>query len=193
MTTTPETPTVEDAEIADLLNELTDEEGTRLLDMPLLKTWQAVLSNIETERVARITPGWAATIVGNWTSLKFSDVPAYHERYFEHLTELRQCLLDVIEFDPECLERMGADDIEENRGHYIEILLAWRLTVMRWELAWDCLDPDAAIEFAAIADASRLFLGEQGLIQHLGQREFQFTQEESDMLEARLVEALKEQ
>jgi hypothetical protein len=51
----------------------------------------------------------------------------------------------------------------------------WQITVLGWELDWDCMDPDAPAELAAISEVHTMFFGEVGLTALLDEIPFEFT------------------
>ena len=168
------------------------EDLNKPLEHTVLKMWQEVLKNIEEEEKGRITPAIATHVVSSWPKLSYSEVGAYFSYYYALMKELREDLNEVIASDPECLDRVE-DDAIENRELYLEIAFLWSDRIQQWDEAWDWEAPDAHVQIAAIADVSAVFIGQTGLLQHLSQPQvnFQMTEEDREALTARLQEAAK--
>ena len=176
-------------DIADL--ELLQEDANpgAIIRQPLLVIWRELLSNIDTERNARITLAQAQKITSTWPQLEYGDVPAYLDMYYEFLQEMRGIVLAELDSDPKAEEQFGDDDAVENRQHYINILFNWNLATSRWEKQWNTTAHNAAIGVAAIVDAHSFFLSQTGLVAHLNEIGFQFTEEDSAKLAQELAEA----
>jgi hypothetical protein len=157
-----------------------------VLTHTILEVWASVLSNIEANEGEHISPRYANSIVSNWTRLSFQDVSAYTRQYFTYLKALRDLLTAEIEKDPAALENVE-NDAEDNRGHYLELIGAWQEQIELWEQGWDSDAPDSHIVLAALADATSFFVGAQGLVEHLSQINFQFTDEDREALRLRLM------
>jgi len=154
----------------------------------ILQVWRDVLRNAETELEAKVTPQWAARITSSYAELQFRDMVNFRNRYFSKILELLTVVEDQIATDDECLNVTSPEeDAERNARHYKEVLKDWQLTYLGWELDWDCLDPDAAVEIAAIAEAHKMFFGQNGLTQQLENLKFEYT--EAD--QAAVAEALR--
>lgn len=153
----------------------------------LLQVWRAILEPAEQERHTRITPQWANRIVNTHTGLTFTDMPAFRDAYFDKVADLKKVLDYEISTDDECLNVTTAEeDAEQNSGHFLNVLTNWQLTVLDWELEWDCTDPDAAIDLASTAEVHRMFFSETGLTALLDQIPFEFTDMHREMLAATL-------
>ena len=176
----PELPADLQAEVNRELNQ------TPELTHTILEIWQSILSNIEANEDEHISPRYANSIVSNWPRLNFQDVKAYTKVYFTYLKTLRLILTNEIAKDPAALERVE-DDAEENREHYLELIGAWQEQIESWEQNWDSDAPNAHILLAALADATSFFVGAQGLVEHLSQINFQFTDEDREVLRERLL------
>lgn len=172
---------------ADLQAEVDRELGqTPVLTHTVLEVWASVLSNIEANEGEHISPRYANSIVSNWPRLEFQDVSTYTRQYFTFLKALREILTTEIDKDPAALERIE-NDAEENREHYLELIGAWQEQIEEWEQNWDSDDYQSHITLAALADATSFFVGSQGLVEHLSQINFQFTDEDREALRQRLV------
>jgi hypothetical protein len=171
----------------DLQKEVDRELGqSPVLTHTVLEVWASVLSNIESNEGEHISPRYANSIVSNWPRLNFQDVSAYTRQYFTYLKALREILTAEIDKDPAAFERVE-NDAEENRGHYLELIGAWQEQIERWEQDWDSDDAGSHITLAALADATSFFVGSQGLVEHLSQINFQFTDEDREALRVRLL------
>jgi hypothetical protein len=172
---------------ADLQAEVDRELGKAPeLTHTILEVWASVLSNIEANEGEHISPRYANSIVSNWPRLSFQDVSAYTHQYFAYLKALRELVTEVIAQNPSALENVE-DDAEANREYYLELIGGWQELIERWELAWDSDAPDSHVILAALADATSFFVGSQGLVEHLSQINFQFTDEDREALRLRLL------
>jgi hypothetical protein len=171
----------------DLQKEVDAALGTSpALTHTILEIWAKVLSNIEANEGEHISPRYANSIVSNWPRLTFQDVSAYTEQYFAFLKSLREVLTAEIDKDPAALERVE-NDAEDNREHYLELIGGWQALIEQWEQRWDSDAPDSHIILAALADATSFFVGAQGLVEHLSQINFQFSDEDREALRLRLL------
>jgi hypothetical protein len=152
----------------------------------ILEIWASVLSNIEANEGEHISPRYANSIVSNWPRLSFQEVSAYTRQYFTYLKALRELLTEVIAQNPDALKNVE-DDAEANRALYLELIGGWQELIERWELAWDSDDHGSHVQLAALADATSFFVGAQGLVEHLSQINFQFTDEDREALRLRLL------
>jgi hypothetical protein len=178
-------------ELPELPKELQEEVDAALCTAPelthtVLEVWASVLSNIESNEGEHISPRYANSIVSNWPKLTFQEVKAYTLQYFAYLKALRELLSEVIAQNPSALENVE-NDAEDNREHYLELIGGWQELIERWELAWESTDPDSHVTLAALADATSFFVGSQGLVEHLSQIGFQFTDEDREALRLRLL------
>lgn len=159
---------------------------------PILHVWRVVLEPAESERTAHITPQWASRIVNTYPGLTFADMPTFRDAYFDKVADLKKILDFEIESDDECLNvTTPEEDVEHNSDHYINILTNWQLTVLDYELDWDCAADWAAADLAATAEVHRMFFGETGLTALLDQIQFEFTDLHREML-ANTLEAHKQ-
>lgn len=153
----------------------------------ILEVWREVLKPAHTERLKKITPQWANRICTNYRELNFADMLEFRDRYFDKIHELEDVLAAEIETDDECLNlTTPEEDAEHNGHHYLNVLTNWQKTFLTWELEWDCADPDASIELAAISEVHRMFFDQNGLTALLDQIQFQFTDADRDLLAAEL-------
>jgi hypothetical protein len=187
MTENP-TPVEELPELpADLQEEVNRELGQAPeLTHTILEVWASVLSNIESNEGEHISPRYANSIVSNWPRLTFQEVSEYTRQYFTFLKALRDILTAEIDKNPAALERVE-NDAEENREHYLELIGGWQELIEEWEQNWDSDAPDSHVTLAALADATSFFVGAQGLVEHLSQIHFQFTDEDREALRLRLL------
>lgn len=149
----------------------------------ILEVWREVLRPAETEMKKRITPQWATRVIGSFQGITYADMPAFRELYFGKILHLAGILDDEIATDDECLNLTSAEeDAEQNTSHYLNVLFAWQMQFMQWEIEWDCTDPTAALEVAALAEVHKMFFDPQGLTALLDQISFQFTDTDRDTL-----------
>lgn len=158
----------------------------------VLQVWRDVLAVAERERKTPISPQWAMKILGSYVGITFADCLEVHERYFDKLIELRDILTWEISQDEDCLTwTTPEEDVEHNAHHYKQVLILWQMAVLQWELDWDCADPLAGSELAAISEVHKLFFGDAnrpGMSAYLDNIQFQF----DDHDQAELVAALEE-
>jgi hypothetical protein len=152
----------------------------------ILEIWASILSNIESNEGEHISPRYANSIVSNWPRLNFQEVSAYTRKYFTYLKSLREILTEEIAKDPAAFERVE-NDAEDNREHYLELIGAWQARIEMWEQTWQSDGKDSHVTLAALADATSFFVGAQGLVEHLSQINFQFTDEDREALRQRLL------
>lgn len=156
----------------------------------VLETWRELLAPADKVGQERPSPNWCMRILSTYLGLSFSDMYDVRDRYHAKVREMREIVRHVIATDPECLSRGSVEeDRTENSDLYKNLILLWQQQILQWELEWDCRKPDAAVEIAAMSEVHKLFLGEQGLIQHLMSIGFEFTQDDQDTL----AELLEEQ
>jgi hypothetical protein len=149
----------------------------------ILQVWQEVLRPAQAAASEQITPQWASRICGKYTQLEFSDMPQFRDRYFGKIAELEGVLHAIIEADDEALNQTTPEeDAQYNAGNYITALTQWQITLLGWELDWDCTDPAAAAELAAISEVHTMFFGDVGLTSLLDQINFEFTDLHRDAL-----------
>lgn len=171
--------TVADEEI----NALLDNDGEKPTEHPLLKVWQELMKPARAELSAKVTPQWANRITSSYREVNFADMEDFRDRYFGKWVEFADILDAEIATDSDCLTYTTHDeDREHNSQHYRNLLRDWQVRLLEWELAWDCKDPHAAVEIAAISEIHKVFFGQTGVINHLDQIKFEYT--EADQAEA---------
>jgi hypothetical protein len=149
----------------------------------ILEVWREVLRPAASEQTKRITPQWATRVIGTYHDITYADMPAFRELYFGKIMHLAEILDDEIATDDECLNLTSAEeDVEENTPHYLNVLFAWQMQFMQWEIEWDAVSPTAAIEVAALAEVHKMFFDPQGITALLDQINFQFTDTDRDTL-----------
>lgn len=154
----------------------------------VLEVWRSILANIEASAAEKVSPQNANRLVGMWPKLAFQDLPRYHEVYHNLLTELRD-LLDAVITEGDAPFDNIEDDMEANRALYLELLFVWQERIMQWEHRWDASWSDSHIIIAAIADATAFFVGPQGLVEHLSQSGFAYSDADREALGERLTAA----
>lgn len=181
MTDTTETT---DLTVQDIL-----EEAGQATYHTILQVWQEVLKPAEAEKSKRITPQYANRICTTYNGLQFADMLEFRDRYFSKILQLASILDIEIATDDECLKLISPEeDIEHNSVHYLNVLTDWQKAFLQWELDWDCADPAAPIELAAISEVHRMFFDQNGLTALLDQIKFEFTDDDRDLLSAALQE-----
>lgn len=155
----------------------------------LLESWSKLLESIDTERKGRVTPQVANRTLSAWPKLDYSDLDAYYQRYYDISDEMRQVVEHEVATHPEALKNIE-DDGEDNEEIYLNIMFGWQQVIILHEHNWDTNAPDAAIELAAIADVQTFYLGQTGMVAHLGDPNlgFSFSDEDSDALRLALQE-----
>jgi hypothetical protein len=149
----------------------------------ILEVWREILRPAQAAKDEHITPQWASRICSKYQQLEFRDMPEFRDRYFDKIAALESILLKVIHTDEESLNQATPEeDAEHNSENYISVLTEWQICVLGWELDWDCTDPAAAAEMAAISEVHTMFFGEVGLTSLLDQINFEFTDIHRDAL-----------
>lgn len=176
--------------------EVTDEGIQGLIDgtstpefHTVLEVWQQVLKPAADEMTAKVLPQWASRIIGQYTGITYADMERFRDLYYGKIVELAGLLDEEIATDDECFNNhTPEDDVEHNSAHYFNVLLAWQVRMMEWELAWETTSPDAAIELAALSEVHKMFFGQQGITQFLDNIKYEFTEHD----QAKLATALDE-
>lgn len=185
MTEAPETT---DLTVQDIL-----EEAGQSTYHAILEVWREVLKPAASERLKRITPQYANRICTTYNGMQYSDMLNFRDLYFDHILELARILDIEIDSDDECLNIVSAEeDVAQNSHHYINVLTEWQKAFLQWELNWDCADPDAGLQLAAISEVHRMFFDQNGLTALLDQIKFEFTDADRDAL-AEALAALRDE
>lgn len=176
---------------AENVQDLHDDHGVTY--HPILKVWDEFLTGAAASRTGRVGPTWALQLVSKHPEIALRDTPEVVDRYFDKIADLHQVLKHEISTDPNCLTyRTVEEDREENREHYLNLLLGWQSQLLIWDLEWDATDEDAAIEVAALSEVHALFFGPNQLSSHLEAIGFEFTETDQADMQAALQE-LKEE
>jgi len=154
----------------------------------LLESWSKLLDSIDEVRTQHLGPQEASRILKNWPPLKTQELDKYLTKYYDYMTAMREILRIEIEGDPSALENIS-DDAVDNKGHYLNLLLQWQLQLDRWGEEWLCTAKDAHISLAALAETQNFFFGSTGILQHLDSIQFEFTEEDQNMLADILIES----
>lgn len=155
----------------------------------LLETWREVLKPAETEALKKVTPSNAVRIVQQYPQIKVQEMETFHKEYFAGLQQLRDILHMEIESDPRCLTYESVEDDRDLNGyHYKNLLLLWQQAIQQWELDWDCTDPNAHIGIAVISEVHKMFFSQTGIVAHLDQIGFQFSEDDVAELQSILEE-----
>lgn len=159
------------------------EDANKAAYHTILEIWREVLRPAANEMTKRVTPQWATRVVNQYHGLTYKDMPAFRSEYFGSILQLAQILDAEIETDDECLKYISAEeDVEHNTHHYLNVLFAWQMQFMQWELDWDPAAPDAAIKIAALGEVHKMFFDPQGLTALLDEIKFEFTDTDRDTL-----------
>ena len=161
------------------INELMEDVESFLSDAPetptipevqpitVLETWLKVLGTADIGDVEpKVSMQFASHLIRSYPELKFRDLKAVDARFREKLLDFRDILQAEVDGEPAALERMDTDAVD-NRHLYLNAILGWQQSTVEWERNWDPSDVDAAIEFAACAEAHRFALSPMGLLAHL--------------------------
>lgn len=155
----------------------------------VLEVWRATLEPAERDSKRRVTAGWAAKIVSTHNEVTFADMNVFRDRFYGKIAELVKILKDEIATDPDCLSYDSyEDDALYNRLHYKNLIRDWQVAILGWELAWDCEDPYAGVELAAISEVHKMFFSQTGLTAYLDNIKFEFTEDDQHELAAVLEE-----
>lgn len=154
----------------------------------LLEVWTAVLANIEKSMESKVTMQEAMKVINEWPKISVQEVPAYHWAYHSNLLMFRRILEEEISSDSKCFKHIE-DDAVRNKHHYLNLLLAWQIQSMEWEVNWDAKTNDAHIWLAAHVDSVNMILGQKGLIGHLDQIDFELSDDDQEKLTEALMEA----
>ena len=133
----------------------------------VLETWLKVLGTADIgDDEPKVSMQFASHLIRSYPELKFRDLKAVDARFREKLLDFRDILQAEVDGDPAALKRM-ATDAADNRHLYLNAILGWQQSTVEWERNWDPSDVNAAIEFAACAEAHRFALSPMGLLAHL--------------------------
>ena len=133
----------------------------------VLETWLKVLGTADIgDDEPKVSMQFASHLTRSYPELKFRDLKAVDARFREKLLDFRDILQAEVDGEPAALKRM-ATDAADNRHLYLNAILGWQQSTVEWERNWDPSDVNAAIEFAACAEAHRFALSPMGLLAHL--------------------------
>ena len=133
----------------------------------VLETWLKVLGTADIgDDEPKVSMQFASHLIRSYPELKFRDLKAVDARFREKLLDFRDILQAEVDGDPAALKRMDTDAVD-NRHLYLNAILGWQQSTVEWERNWDPSDVNAAIEFAACAEAHRFALSPMGLLAHL--------------------------
>lgn len=163
------------AEITELMEDvesfLTDAPETPTIPevqpITVLETWLKVLGTADIgDDEPKVSMQFASHLIRSYPELKFRDLKAVDARFREKLLDFRDILQAEVDGEPAALKRMATDAVD-NRHLYLNAILGWQQSTVEWERNWDPSDVNAAIEFAACAEAHRFALSPMGLLAHL--------------------------
>ena len=133
----------------------------------VLETWLKVLGTADIgDDEPKVSMQFASHLIRSYPELKFRDLKAVDARFREKLLDFRDILQAGVDGEPAALKRMDTDAVD-NRHLYLNAILGWQQSTVEWERNWDPSDVNAAIEFAACAEAHRFALSPMGLLAHL--------------------------
>ena len=133
----------------------------------VLETWLKVLGTADIgDDEPKVSMQFASHLIRSYPELKFRDLKAVDARFREKLLDFRDILQAEVDGEPAALKRMDTD-AADNRHLYLNAILGWQQSTVEWERNWDPSDENAAVEFAACAEAHRFALSPMGLIAHL--------------------------
>ena len=133
----------------------------------VLETWLKVLGTADIgDDEPKVSMQFASHLTRSYPELKFRDLKAVDARFREKLLDFRDILQAEVDGEPAALKRM-ATDAADNRHLYLNAILGWQQSTVEWERNWDPSDVNAAVEFAACAEAHRFALSPMGLLAHL--------------------------
>ena len=133
----------------------------------VLETWLKVLGTADIgDDEPKVSMQFASHLIRSYPELKFRDLKAVDARFREKLLDFRDILQAEVDGEPAALKRMATDAVD-NRHLYLNAILGWQQSTVEWERNWDPSDVNAAIEFAACAEAHRFALSPMGLLAHL--------------------------
>ena len=149
----------------------------------MLETWREILSNVDTMKDRRVTMEDALQPLNNHPYLKLSEVSAHNAAFYSFLSEAFDALNYEIQSDPKCLSRTE-NDAEENRAHYLNLIINWGKIARAREEAWGATDPIAAPLLSGHIEAASFLMGSKGLLAHLGEIDFEYDDEDAQMVNA---------
>ena len=155
------------------------QEETR--KVTVLEAWWELLKRVPVEKDLPITIDMVIPVINNFPWLELHDVPTHFKTFYKLLGEALEILTFEIESEPECLER-GEDDAELNHGHYLNILIGWNKMLKVQAETWDVSALSAGAEMSGTISANEFLVGANGLTAHLGVIDFQYSNEDRDLV-----------
>ena len=162
---------------------ITDFEGVQeeTRKVTVLEAWWELLKRVPVEEELPVTMDMVIPVINNFPWLELHDVPTHFKTFYKLLGEALEILTFEIESDPECLER-GEDDAELNHGHYLNILIGWNKMLKVQAETWDVSALSAGAEMSGTISANEFLVGANGLTAHLGVIDFQYSNEDRDLV-----------
>lgn len=155
------------------------QENTR--KVTVLEAWWELLKRVPVEKELPITMDMVIPVINNFPWLQLYDVPTHFKTFYKLLGEALEILTFEIESEPECLER-GEDDAELNHGHYLNVLIGWNKMLKVQAETWDVSALSAGAEMSGTISANEFLVGANGLTAHLGAIDFQYSNEDRDLV-----------
>lgn len=154
---------------------------------PILQVWKEILAGSAQARKERVSPQAAVRLVGRYHDFSFSDIPDYLDLFYMRIDQMADLLSAEVEDDPEYTSYTSPEeDRENNATHYLNVIFGWQKLLLGWELDWDVLDHEAAIQLAVMAEVHQMFFGDTGLITLLEQIGFDFNDTHQEQLREEL-------
>lgn len=179
-------------DIADIEQLQSEPDPEPVKHRTILEIWKIVLSNAENDQDENMAPQWANTMVSKYADVHFADLLEFRKRFYDKVIAFRDVLTAEIDGDPRCLGYFTAEEDRELNGyHYKNVLRDWQLLDLGWQLDWRCDDPYAAVELGVVSEVHKMFFDQTyGLVNHLDNIQFQFTEQDQVIL-LQALEAFK--
>ena len=180
------TDTIDEAEVIDISS-----IQENLQYNALLKVFKKLLEPVKDLKTEKPTMQYCSRIIDNYTGIEFKDMDRYNEQYCDYVLEPMNILDIEIKSDDECLSVTNEEeDLEQNRAHYLNLILQWQIAMQQWSFDWDCLDKNAAIKLAAQNEAGLLVFGEKGLAGFFSSINFNLSEDEQQTITNTVMESV---
>ena len=120
-------------------------------------------------------------VVSNHAQIKIQEVPKYMKLYHGYLKDMRDILTAEIDSDKKCFKHIE-EDAEENKAHYLNLLINWQRQIREWEQEWKAASPTAHLTLAAVTDVHGFVLGSNGLVAHLDEINFDYNEDDAKLV-----------
>lgn len=186
-------PFEETVELDDQPREMPKEEAEPL-DRTLLEVWTILLQDGLATREAPIQMQDALAIINRHPFVPMSDLHVYNDTLYDLVQEALDSVVAIVHDNPECLDNTGEDedsDAVKNHGLYLTVIVDWNTLLLKHVKAWTHTMENAEARLAGHVDASNMLIGSQGLLNHLDQIKFQYSDEDRDRVNS-LIAAVQE-